>query len=95
MLEAAQQNSPALAELFCVFIHDERRASAGGGHLVKCCCRPTSKKADANAALAEWRRIKRPARSPRAVPTAPGNVVQLKLGLAEQPAAKRVQGGLP
>ena len=32
---------------------------------------------------------------PRAVPTAPGNVVQLKLGLAEQPAAKRVQGGLP
>ncbi|SET66837.1 hypothetical protein SAMN05720615_106163 [Stenotrophomonas indicatrix] len=34
-------------------IHDERRANAGGGHLVECCCRSTSKKADADAALAE------------------------------------------
>lgn len=57
-------------------IHDERRASAGGGHLVECCCRSTSRKADADAALAECRRINRPARSPRAVPTAPSNVLQ-------------------
>lgn len=65
-------------------IHDERRATAGGGHLVECCCRSTSKKADAEAALAEWRRINRPARSPRAAPIALGNVVQFKLSLAEQ-----------
>ena len=65
-------------------IHDERRASAGGGHLVECCCRSTSKRADAEAAMAEWRRINRPARSPRAAPIAPGNVVQFKLSLAEQ-----------
>lgn len=75
-------------------IHDGRRASAGGGHLVECCCRSTSKKADADAALAEWRRINRPARSPRAVRTAPGNVVQFKLGLAEQlPKLQRAAGG--
>lgn len=76
-------------------IHDERRASAGGGHLVECCCRSTSKKVDADAALAEWRRINRPARSARAAQVAPGNVVQFKLGLAELPPPKRVQGGLP
>jgi len=75
-------------------IHDGRRASAGGGHLVECSCRSTSKKADADAALAEWRRINRPARSPRAVPTAPGNIVQFKLGLAEQlPKLQRAAGG--
>lgn len=76
-------------------IHDMRCSSASGGHLVECCCRSTSKKADAEAALAEWRRINRPARIPRTAPVTPGNVVQFKLGLAEQPAAKRVQGGLP
>lgn len=75
-------------------IHDERRASAGGGHLVECCCRSTSKRADAEAALAEWRRINRPARSPRATPIAAGNVVQFKLSLAE-PSQKpqRATGG--
>lgn len=76
-------------------IHDQRRASAGGGHLVECCCRSTSKKADADAALAEWRRINRSARSPRAAPAVPGNVVQFKLGLAELAPARRVQGGRP
>ena len=65
-------------------IHDMRGPAAGGGHLVECCCRSTSKKADAEAALAEWRRINRPVRSPRAAPIAPGNVVQFKLSLAEQ-----------
>lgn len=75
-------------------IHDERRASAGGGHLVECCCRSTSKAADADAALAEWRRINRPARPPRAVPTSPDNVVQFKLGLGEQsPQQQRALGG--
>jgi hypothetical protein len=74
-------------------IHDMRCTSAGGGHLVECCCRSTSKKADADAALAEWRQINRPTRSPRAVPTAPGNVVQFKLGLAEQPEGRRLAGG--
>lgn len=75
-------------------IHDERRASAGGGHLVECCCRSTSKKADAEAALAEWGRINRPARSPRAALIAPGNVVQFKLTLAEQSQKpQRAAGG--
>lgn len=75
-------------------IHDERRASAGGGHLVECCCRSTSKKVDAEAALSEWRRINRPARSPRAAPIAPGNVVQFKLSLAEQSQKpQRATGG--
>jgi hypothetical protein len=76
-------------------IHDERRASAGGGHLVECCCRSTSKKADAEAVLAEWRRINKPARSPRTAPAVPGNVVQFKLGLAELSPAKQGQGGRP
>lgn len=75
-------------------IHDERRASAGGGHLVECCCRSTSKKADADAALAEWRRINRPARSPRAAPIGASNVVQFKLSLAEQSQKpQRATGG--
>ncbi len=75
-------------------IHDMRCASAGGGHLVECCCRSTSKKADADAALAEWRRINRPARSPRAAPAAPSNIVQFNLGLSEQsPKVQRATGG--
>ncbi|WP_236510431.1 hypothetical protein [Stenotrophomonas sp. PA-6-5C] len=37
-------------------IHDMRCTSAGGGHLVECCCRSTGKNADPDAALAEWRR---------------------------------------
>ena len=73
-------------------IHDERRASAGGGHLVECCCRSPSKKSDAEAALAEWRRINKPARSQRAPLAAPSNVVQFKLGLAELSPTKQVQG---
>lgn len=76
-------------------IHDERRASAGGGHLVECCCRSTSKKADADAALAEWRRINRQTRRARAPagPAVPDNVVQFSLGLAEQPAGRRLAAG--
>lgn len=79
-------------------IHDKRCASAGGGHLVECACRATSKSENPDTALAEWRRINRPARSARAAPApeVADNVVQFKLGLAE-PAAKRVraaaQGG--
>lgn len=74
-------------------IHDKRCASAGGGHLVECACRSTSKKEDPDTALAEWRRINRPARGPRAVPTAPGNVVQFKLGLGEQSWHQRRAAG--
>lgn len=83
-------------------IHDERRESAGGGHFVECACRATSKSQDSEKALAEWRRINRPARSARA-PAAPevaDNVVQFHLSLAE-PAARHTrarasaQGGRP
>lgn len=67
-----------------------RGVDRGGGHLVECKCRATSKHAEPDLALAEWRRINRPARSARkvmptiAAPTA-DNVVQLDFGLA--PAA--------
>lgn len=63
-------------------IHDMRCSSAGGGHLVECCCRSTSKKADAEAALVEWRRINRPARSARKAPEAADNVIQMRLVMA-------------
>lgn len=75
-------------------IHDERRPSAGGGHLVECACRATSKSENPDTALAEWRRINRPARSARApvVPAAADNVVQFKLGLAESTNLQRAGG---
>ncbi|MBN5017905.1 hypothetical protein GUV61_22065 [Stenotrophomonas maltophilia] len=67
-------------------IHDKRCASAGGGHLVECACRSTSKHADPDAAIAAWRRLNRPPRSarPAAVPAAVDNVLQFQLGLAER-----------
>ncbi|CAM0125337.1 hypothetical protein SMJ63A_70131 [Stenotrophomonas geniculata] len=45
-------------------IHDKRSASAGGGHLVECACRSTSKHANPDAAIAAWHRLNRPARAP-------------------------------
>ncbi|MBN5027951.1 hypothetical protein JY419_00710 [Stenotrophomonas maltophilia] len=67
-------------------IHDKRCASAGGGHLVECACRSTSKHADPDAAIAAWRRLNRPARSarPAAVLAAVDNVLQFQLGLPER-----------
>lgn len=35
-------------------IHDARRASAGGGHLVECACSSTGKHAEFDDALREW-----------------------------------------
>ncbi|MCF3502489.1 hypothetical protein B9Y75_06555 [Stenotrophomonas maltophilia] len=73
-------------------IHDKRCASAGGGHLVECACRATSKSQDPEKALAEWRRINRPARSARkAEPVLPDNVLQLPL-LATPREVRRVGG---
>lgn len=65
-------------------IHDKRCASAGGGHLVECACRSTSKHADPDKAIAAWRRLNRPARSARAPsPEAiADNVVQMRLVMA-------------
>ncbi|MFT4408466.1 hypothetical protein ACLMOV_02375 [Stenotrophomonas muris] len=65
-------------------IHDKRCASAGGGHLVECACRSTSKHADPDAAIAAWRRLNRPARSARASSPAAvaDNVVQMRLVMA-------------
>ncbi|MBH1529886.1 hypothetical protein I5T99_12565 [Stenotrophomonas maltophilia] len=65
-------------------IHDERRPSAGGGHLVECACRATRKCENPETALAQWRRINRPVRAARAhaVPSAPDNVVQMRLVMA-------------
>lgn len=66
-------------------IHDKRCAAAGGGHLVECACRSTSKHADPDAAIAAWRRLNRPARSARpAAVLAVDNVLQFQLGLAER-----------
>lgn len=79
-------------------IHDLRSISAGGGHFVECRCRATGKHAEPDAALAEWRRVNRPARSARKVmPTiaAPGadNVVQLDFGLAPPAPTRRAGTG--
>ncbi|MBH1667493.1 hypothetical protein I5V00_01955 [Stenotrophomonas maltophilia] len=76
-------------------IHDKRCASAGGGHLVECACRSTSKHAEPDAAIAAWHRLNRPARSarPAAVSTTVDNVLQFKLGLPEQPPRQRAAGG--
>ncbi|HEL4266525.1 TPA: hypothetical protein UM524_001277 [Stenotrophomonas maltophilia] len=76
-------------------IHDKRCASAGGGHLVECACRSTSKHADPDAAIAAWRRLNRPARSARAAaaPAATDNVLQFQLGLTDRkPKAQRLEG---
>lgn len=77
-------------------IHDKRCASAGGGHLVECACRSTSKHADPDKAIAAWRRLNRTERSarPPAAAAAANNVLQFKLGLVEQPPAlQRAAGG--
>lgn len=75
-------------------IHDKRCASAGGGHLVECACRSTSRHVDPDKAIAAWRRLNRPLRSARAAPTGPGNVVQFKLGLSEKSSLQqRAAGG--
>jgi len=64
-------------------IHDLRGPAAGGGHFVECKCRMTSKHAEPDAALSEWRRINRPARSARKVlPAIAGpadNIIQMRL----------------
>ncbi|MBH1477371.1 hypothetical protein I5U59_09610 [Stenotrophomonas maltophilia] len=61
-------------------IHDKRCASAGGGRLVECACRSTSKHADPDKAIAAWRRLNQPERSARkAEPALPENVLQLPL----------------
>lgn len=67
-------------------IHDKRCASAGGGHLVECACRSTSKHADPDAAIAAWRRLNRPPRSarPATVSATVDNILQFQLGLAER-----------
>ena len=80
-------------------IHDLRGVDRGGGHLVECKCRATSKHAEPGQALAEWRRINRPARSARKVMpaiTAPeaDNIVQLDFGTAlSAPARRKAAGG--
>lgn len=80
-------------------IHDLRGLAAGGGHLVECRCRATSKHADPDGALAEWRRINRAPRSARKVlPAIAGpaadNVVQLDFGLAPTaPPRQHLAGG--
>ena len=81
---------------------DMRGASAGGGHFVECCCRHTARHAESDAALAEWRRMNRPARiarkpTPTAADAPADNVVQIPLRLASpeyQPGkgVQRVRG---
>nr|WP_313244005.1 hypothetical protein [Stenotrophomonas rhizophila] len=79
-------------------ILDLRGVDRGGGHLVECKCRATSKHAEPGQALAEWRRINRPARSARKVmptiaPPASDNVVQLDFGLAPLAPLRRAGTG--
>lgn len=71
----------------------------GGGHLVECKCRATSKHAEPGQALAEWRRINRPARSARKVmpatsASAADNIVQLDSGnVLAAPVGRKAAGG--
>jgi len=80
-------------------ILDLRGVDRGGGHLVECKCRATSKHAEPDQALAEWRRINRPARSARKVmpviaAPAADNIVQLDFGTAlTTPARRKAAGG--
>lgn len=79
-------------------IHDLRGLAAGGGHLVECKCRATSKHAEPEQALAEWRRINHPARSARkvmpaiAAPAAADNVLQLPMRFAPPRRATAAKG---
>lgn len=80
-------------------MHDLRGLAAGGGHLVECKCRMTSKHAEPDAALAEWTRINRPARIARKVmpaiaAPAADNIVQLDFGAAlAEPQRRKTAGG--
>ncbi|MGA6182807.1 hypothetical protein ACPEH1_16970 [Stenotrophomonas sp. NPDC077421] len=78
-------------------IHDLRGLAAGGGHLIECRCRATSKHAEPGAALAEWRRINRPARVTRRVlpaidAPAADNVLQLPMRFAPARTACPAKG---
>lgn len=75
-------------------IFDERCASSGGGHFVECRCKATTRHAQADTALADWRRINRPARTARkvlpAISTPADNVIQMRLQI---PGEGRVASG--
>jgi hypothetical protein len=79
-------------------IFDGRSSSSGGGHFVECRCKATTRHVQAEAALADWRRINRPARRARKVmaaiaPPATDNVVQLDFGLAPPAPPRRTATG--
>jgi len=75
-------------------IHDLRSIAAGGGHFVEYKYRMTSKHAEPDAALSEWRRINRPARCARkvlpAIAAPADNVIQMRLPM---PGEGRVASG--
>ena len=64
-------------------IYDPRSPAPGGGHFVECRCKATAKRADAETAIAGWRRINRPARSAEkpAAQLGHDNVLQMPLRL--------------
>lgn len=64
------------------YIHDLRRAEAGGGHLIECTCSHTAKHASFDLAWAHW--LKHHAFHPVSASVQPdwSNVVQLGLRLA-------------
>lgn len=61
-------------------IHDCRRASAGGGHLVECQCSQTAKHAEFDDAMSEWCRAQgHPDHRPQQQRVLPlGNVTQMR-----------------
>lgn len=72
-------------------IHDLRGLAAGGGHFVECRCRHTRKHAEPDAAIAEWKRVNRPARIRRTTePAVADNVIQMRL---QMPGEGRVASG--
>ncbi len=78
-------------------ILDLRGVDRGGGHLVERKCRATSKHAEPDQGLAEWRRINRAARSarkvmPAIVAPAADNVLQPPMRFAPARQAMAAKG---
>lgn len=58
-------------------IHDQRAPRAGGGHLVECQCRATTRHATFDAALTQWcRDNQRPAPTQQPLPLPQHNILR-------------------
>lgn len=83
-----QQKTPPRALPICKrrhtarYIHDLRRAEAGGGHLIECACGRTAKHASFDLAWAHWLKHHAAHQIPTSEQAGGSNVIQLGLRLA-------------